>query len=111
MSIGGSWDARAAQAEHIGPTDTGDNIEAKRVAGYVWNGSTWERDSGANPNYATRIDDQSPILYIGKAPVGSSESAEVWQISKWDTSTLTQTWAGSANFNQVWDDRGSLTYV
>lgn len=31
------------KAEHIGPDDTGDNIEAKRVAGYVWNGSTWQR--------------------------------------------------------------------
>lgn len=34
-------------AEHIGPDDTGDNIEAKRVAGYVWNPDPgvldWER--------------------------------------------------------------------
>lgn len=31
------------QAEHIGPLATGDNIEAKRVAGYTWNGTTWVR--------------------------------------------------------------------
>lgn len=43
MSNGGNWDAKAAQAEHIGPTDTGDNIEAKRVANYVWDGSDWAR--------------------------------------------------------------------
>jgi len=52
MSIGGSWDARAAQAEHIGPTDTGDNIEAKRVAGYKWNGTSWERDAVGFANNA-----------------------------------------------------------
>lgn len=33
------------KAEHIGPDDTGDNIEAKRVANYVWGGSTWSRMS------------------------------------------------------------------
>ena len=30
-------------AEHIGPEATGDNIEAKRVAVYNWNGEEWER--------------------------------------------------------------------
>ena len=61
--------------------------------------------------YATRLDDQTPILYIGKAPVGSATSAAVWQIAKLDTSSgLTKTWAGSAGFTQVWDDRASLTF-
>jgi hypothetical protein len=33
------------RSEHIGPRKTGDNIEAKRVASYVWNSNTlqWER--------------------------------------------------------------------
>ena len=35
-------------AEHIGPEATGDNIEAKRVANYVWNGSTWERQGNGS---------------------------------------------------------------
>lgn len=30
-------------AEHIDPATTGDNIAAKKVAPYVWNGSTWVR--------------------------------------------------------------------
>lgn len=42
---GGNTVPRIAKSEHIGPDDTGDNIEAKRVAGYVWNGTTWERAS------------------------------------------------------------------
>lgn len=42
---GGQTLPRIARAEHIGPNDTGDNIEAKRTAGYVWNPDTslWER--------------------------------------------------------------------
>jgi hypothetical protein len=29
--------------EHIAPDKTGDNIAAKRTAGYGWNGSNWAR--------------------------------------------------------------------
>lgn len=49
---GGNVTPRIDRAEHIGPLDTGDNIEAKRVAGYGFNtnSSTWVRqqvdDSG-----------------------------------------------------------------
>lgn len=109
---GGNWDAKAAQSEHIGPTDTGDNIEAKRVANYVWNGTSWERSNGDIATYTSRLDDTAdPIIYIGKAPVDSVESDPVWQIAKLDTSSgLIKTWAGSAGFTQVWDDRTSLTY-
>jgi hypothetical protein len=31
------------QAEHISPTKTGDNIQAKRTANYIWNGTEWVR--------------------------------------------------------------------
>lgn len=41
---GGNTVPSITQAEHIGPDATGDNIEAKRVAGYHWTGSAWERD-------------------------------------------------------------------
>lgn len=37
-----------SQAEHISPEKTGDNIQAKRVAGYVWNGTSWERASSTS---------------------------------------------------------------
>lgn len=45
MARGGNIVPSITNAEHIGPDDTGDNIEAKRVANYVWNGSGWERQS------------------------------------------------------------------
>lgn len=40
---GGNSVPRITKAEHIGPDDTGDNIEAKRVATYGWDGSNWQR--------------------------------------------------------------------
>jgi hypothetical protein len=45
MADGGNVTPRIDNAEHIGPNDTGDNIEAKRVANYVWDGSSWSRMS------------------------------------------------------------------
>ena len=64
------------------------------------------------PPLATRIDDSSdPTIYIGKAPVTSATSSAVWQIAKLDTSSgLIKTWAGSAGFTQIWDNRAGLTY-
>lgn len=32
-----------AHGEHISPTTTGDNIEAKKVATYNWDGTNWQR--------------------------------------------------------------------
>jgi hypothetical protein len=66
-----------------------------------------------SPAQASRLDDSNdPILYIGKAPVGSDESDPVWQIAKLDTSSgLIKTWASTAQFNQVWNDRTTLTYA
>lgn len=54
----------------------------------------------------------SPILYLGVADAGSINSAAVWQITRFDvTSGVTQTYAdGDALYNNVWDNRGSLSY-
>lgn len=45
MSNGGNTVPRIANAEHIGPNDTGDNIEAKRIANYGYDAtnSQWRR--------------------------------------------------------------------
>lgn len=37
------------QAEHISPEKTGDNIDAKRTANYVWDGSEWVRKPYVQP--------------------------------------------------------------
>lgn len=54
----------------------------------------------------------SPTLYLGVAVPGSATSAAAWQITKFDVSSgVVQTYAdGDANFDNVWDDRASLSY-
>lgn len=63
---------------------------------------------------ATRLDDTTTanVVYIGKAVPGVLPSSPSWQISRLDTSTgLTKTFAdGDSSFNNIWDDRASLTY-
>lgn len=57
-----------ANREHVGPTKTGDNIAAKRVAGYVWNGSSWERQStgfAANADITTTVSSGSVVQTDG----------------------------------------------
>lgn len=69
-------------------------------------------------NYITKIDDTTTtdMVYIGKAALTGSAvatSAASWQIKRIDTSTLAmdKKWAdGNDSFDNIWDDRASLTY-
>jgi hypothetical protein len=68
-------------------------------------------------NYATRYDQDSStptLAYLGKAQVGTATSAAGWQIQKLDfgiDGDVTVTWAdGNAGFDNVWDNRASLSY-
>ena len=56
------------------------------------------------------------VEYIGKAEAGSSTSSATWQISRlfYDGSGNFEAklWCdGDFNYDNVWDDRASLTYV
>lgn len=53
-------------SEHISPTKTGDNIEAKRVALYSWKNSEWKR-VGFNDTPGIDFD------YLGVASTGATE--------------------------------------
>lgn len=69
----------------------------------------------ATPSYATKIDTTTTanVIYIGNAAIASSAASAVWQIKKLDTSTLAldKTWAdGNDDFDNVWNNRASLTY-
>jgi hypothetical protein len=78
---------------------------------YNPNGSVERQITG---NLVLRLDDTSTtnVVYIGKAAIGTATSADTWQIRKLDTTDgLVMTYGGgSAEFNQVWDDRTSLSY-
>jgi hypothetical protein len=71
-------------------------------------------------NYTEIVDKATPtVIYIGRAPVGSDtipdKADSVWQIMKIDTTASTDIkvpiWAdGNENFDNIWDNRASLSY-
>lgn len=65
--------------------------------------------------YARRIDVVSEtVMYKADALPGTADSAAAWRIARITTNAegdVTEHWAGgTANFDQVWDDRLSLSY-
>lgn len=114
--MGGNVVPSVTGAEHIGPQQTGDNIEAKRVAGYVWNGSEWQRmtQPGESVPYDTLVDDAGAgVTYVGEAAAGSAPGATVWRIQKIDESAnpVEVRFAdGVATFTKEWDERASYSY-
>jgi hypothetical protein len=75
------------------------------------------QDEVAVTYYATRYDQDAAtptLAYLGKALVGSATSAAIWQIQKLvfgADGDVTITWAdGNSAFDNIWDDRASLTY-
>lgn len=70
--------------------------------------------STTTTNYATRVDDTTTenVTYLGKASIGSATSGALWQIQKIDeTAGTIITWAdGNDSFDNIWDNRASLTY-
>lgn len=64
---------------------------------------------------ATRLDVvSSTVTYVGKAAIASATSSAVWQVQRLTSGTdgdLTIEWAdGNADFDNVWDNRASLSY-
>jgi hypothetical protein len=67
----------------------------------------------APPMFITRVDEaSSTITYVGEANPGTATSGAFWRIYKLDeTSGLIKTYAdGNFNFDNVWDNRASLSY-
>lgn len=68
----------------------------------------------ANAALAVRIDGVGGgVTYIGKAATGASTASAVWQIQRLTESGADTTvqWAdGNGSFDNVWDNRASLTY-
>jgi hypothetical protein len=65
-------------------------------------------------NLALRYDEvDANTAYLGLSPIGSQHSASVWQIKKLDFTTgVDIKWAdGNQGFDNVWDNRASLTYI
>lgn len=101
------------QAEHISPDKTGDNIQAKRVASYVWNGLSWERATpgSASTPKKTLIDKTTTtsVIYIGEAAIGTATSSATWFITKVDKSTspISITYGAAGESTNIWDNRAT----
>lgn len=65
-------------------------------------------------DYAIQLDDTTTadVVYVGFAQIGTATSAASWQIMNINNSSgIVITWAdGDNNFDNVWDDRASLSY-
>lgn len=54
----------------------------------------------------------SDITYTGMAKIGSDSAGAVWKITKYDDSVdEIAKFAGTGIFDQIWDNRESLSYV
>lgn len=61
--------------------------------------------------FTVRLATVGSVDYIGEAAIGTATSAAAWRIKKVDsTSGIVIQWAGTGVFNQIWDNRTSLTY-
>lgn len=75
-----------------------------------WNLITQEKSD----NFTKLIDEpSSTVCYIGRASIGTATSESLWQIKRISVSgNITSVeWAnGDDAFNQIWDNRASLSY-
>lgn len=102
------------RAEHISPRKSGDNIQAKRVANYVWDGADWQRmtqpggSSGGSTPLATYTFIQkdlsdSTYKYYGYADANTTAA---WAIKRVTRSTnLAEFVKGTTGYTAAWTAR------
>lgn len=64
--------------------------------------------------FSLQIDDVYPLTYLGEAAPGTATSEAGWRIKRIDETNTPDTvilYAGTGTFDQVWDDRASLSYA
>lgn len=69
--------------------------------------------ASGNTSRITLLDDQGDITYVGKAAPSSATSAPVWQVFRLQEvgSIFAVEFAdGNDRFDNIWDDRASLSY-
>jgi len=61
--------------------------------------------------FTLRLATVGDIDYVGEAAIGTLTSAAAWRIKKIDSTTgIIIQWAGTGVFDQIWDNRASLSY-
>lgn len=87
----------------------------------IGSGTTESQLSTSNPlpvsgtltssSYALRMDEGATYTYIGEAETGTATSAAEWRIKRLTNADNTIVWAdGNSSFDNIWDNRASLTY-
>lgn len=92
-----------------------ESVTAKYVTSSPLPGDKVGMDIVSNPpSISTRVDEpSSSVTYVGKAAISSDTSDPVWQIFKMTvsgTQTIITFADGNNNFDNIWDNRASLTY-
>jgi hypothetical protein len=91
-------------------------LKAIAVFGVGWNGQQGQVNNADSLALRLDYDGNSNPIYIGLAAPGTLTSAAFWQIRKltFDVNnnvTSIKYANGSPSFDQVWDDRVTLTYA
>lgn len=61
--------------------------------------------------FSVRLATVGDIDYVGEAAIGTATSAASWRIKRIDNASgVVVQWAGTGVFDQIWDNRASLTY-
>lgn len=107
--------APTGSSNHIDNLEHHSGLRAKKVLPYVSDGAGNAVLEVTGDLALKYVADGSvdTTYYLGTAAPGSDGADAVWQIKKIDESTGTViTWAdGNSDFDNVWDDRESLTYA
>lgn len=93
-----------------------DTYKQNTVETLGYDGQTLQRINASNLSLRVEYDGSSNPIYIGTSAVGSLNSESKWQIKKltFDGSgncTAIQYADGNPNFDNVWDNRASGTYI
>jgi len=61
--------------------------------------------------FTIRLATVGDVDYVGEAVIGTATSAASWRIKKVDSASgIVIQWAGTGVFDQIWDNRASLSY-
>jgi hypothetical protein len=61
--------------------------------------------------FSVRMDEGSTYVYIGHAIPGASTADDVWRIQRLTVASNAIVFAdGNSNFDNIWDNRASLSY-
>jgi len=73
-------------------------------------GEAYQKTQKANET--VRVDDAGTYVYVGYAIVGSTTSSAVWKIKRIKTTNVVEVLyaGGNAFYDNVWNDRSSLSY-